>query len=193
MHHLILCCNPSSSSFNNALADSLEAISAALGHETRIRNLYALGFDPVLRQADLDAQEKGSPAPEIAFEQQFILWADLLSLVYPVWWTGMPALLKGYLDRVFSKNFAYRLTDTGTEGLLTGKRVLIFNTTGAPSTTYADQDMHETMAKIMDQGIFEPCGMEVLHHAFFGGMHAATPEIRKSYLAEAESIASRYL
>ncbi len=193
MNHLVITCHPRPSSFTRAIADTVEAVSEALGHETRSRDLYALGFEPVLRSTDLDALAAGTTPADIRHEQEFLLWADMLTLVYPVWWAGMPAILKGYIDRVLCPGFGFERIGSATNGPLAGKKVLIFNTSGAPSSFYAKQGMHQAMSTITDTGIFEVCGMEVLHHAFFGGVTTVSDEVRKSYLADVEAIASRYL
>jgi NAD(P)H dehydrogenase (quinone) len=192
MNHLVIFCHPSPASFNRAIADSVEAVSGALGHDTCCRDLYGIAFNPVLSRADLDGAAETVPA-DIRQEQEFIAWADMLTFVYPVWWAGMPGMLKGYIDRVFCRDFAYCMDDGGAKGLLGGKRVLIFNTTALPSSVYTSQGMHEAMVLTTDTGIFELCGMEVLHHAFFGGVETARDEVRKSYLGEVVSITSRYL
>jgi NAD(P)H dehydrogenase (quinone) len=132
-------------------------------------------------------------AQDVRQEQEFVSWADVLTFVYPVWWTGMPAMLKGYFDRVFSQDFAYALHDTMMTGLLTGKKALVFSTTGLPSTLCTSRGMHEAMALTTDTGIFELCGIEVLNHAFFGSVASVSEEVRKSYLSEVVAIASRYL
>ena len=193
MNHLVITCHPRPSSFTRAIADTVEAVSEALGHETKSRDLYALGFEPVLRATDLDALTAGNLPPDVRHEQEFLLWADILTLVYPVWWAGMPALLKGYVDRVLCPGFVFERLGSPASGPLAGKKVLIFNTTGAPSSFYADQGMHQAMSTITDTGIFEVCGMEVLHHAFFGGVTTVGDEKRRSYLANVEAITSRYL
>ena len=141
---------------------------------------------------DVDNPAAMAP-PDVRQEQEFIEWADLLTFVYPIWWTGMPAMLKGYVDRVFCQGFAYCPQGDTVKGLLNGKKVLIFNTTGLPSPFYTSQGMHEAMSLTTDTGIFELCGMEVLHHAFFGSLEVVSDEVRKSYLGEAVSITSRYL
>lgn len=192
MNHLVILCHPSPSSFNRAIADSVEAVSGALSHDTCRRDLYAMAFNPVLSRRDLEAP-LGVVPPDVRQEQEFINWADLLTFVYPVWWAGMPGMLKGYIDRVFCRGFAYTLHDGAAKGLLGGKRVLIFNTTALPSSVYSSQGMHEAMALTTDTGIFELCGMDVLHHAFFGGVDTALEEVRKAYLGEVVSITSRYL
>lgn len=193
MHHLIISCHPNSQSFTKAIADTVEAVSKAIGHDTKYRDLYGQGFQPVLHKKELDDLARGVFATDVLHEQEFVAWADLLTLAYPIWWTGMPAMFKGYIDRVFSQGFAYRLEKGKMSGLLTGKKVLIFNTTGLPSAEYAAHGMHDAMATTTNTGIFELCGMEVIHHAFFGGMHTANHETRRSYLTEVEAITSRYL
>lgn len=192
MNHLVIFCHPSPASFNRAIADSVEAVSGALGHDTCCRDLYAIAFNPVLSRADLDGAAKMVP-PDIRQEQEFITWAEMLTFVYPVWWAGMPGMLKGYIDRVFCRDFAYCLHDGAAKGLLDGKRVLIFNTTALPSSVYTSMGMHEAMALTTDTGIFEMCGMEVLHHAFFGSVDTVDDAVRRSYLGEVVSITSRHL
>ena len=192
MNHLVIFCHPSTTSFNRAIADSVEAVSGALGHDTCCRDLYGMAFNPVLGKTDLE-WGTGSVPQDIRQEQEFITWADVLTFVYPVWWTGMPAMLKGYIDRVFCQDFAFALHGDKISGLLTGKKALIFNTTGLPSTFYTSQGLHEAMSLATDPGIFELCGMEVLHHAFFGSVHSVSAEARKSYLGEVVAITSRYL
>lgn len=192
MNHLVIFCHPSPASFNRAIADSVEAVSGALGHDTRCRDLYGIAFNPILSKTDMHGTVQTVPQ-DVRQEQDFISWADMLTFVYPVWWAGMPAMLKGYIDRVLCQGFAYRLHDDTVQGLLHGKRVLIFNTTALPSSLYTSQGMHQAMAMTTDTGIFELCGMEVLHHAFFGSMDKVPDEVRKSYLSEVVSITSRYL
>lgn len=193
MNHLVITCHPRSSSFVRAIADTVEAVSEALGHDTRCRDLYALGFEPVLRATGLDALAAGTVPQDILHEQEFLQWADVLTLVYPIWWAGMPAMLKGYIDRVLCPDFVFERIGHAGRGPLAGKKVLIFNTTGAPTAFYADQGMHQAMSTITDTGIFEVCGMEVLHHAFFGGVTTISEEERRTCLANVEAITSRYL
>ncbi|NLW80974.1 MAG: NAD(P)H-dependent oxidoreductase [Desulfovibrionales bacterium] len=193
MNHLVIFCHPSPSSFNRAIADTVQAVSHALGHDTLLRDLYKMEFDPILRKEEFETPPGTIPRPDVLQEQDFIDWSDVLTFVYPIWWAGMPAMLKGYIERVFCRNFAFAVHGDKVEGLLTGKKVLIFNTTGAPSALYSAQGMHEAMGLTTNTGIFELCGMEVLHHAFFGGLVSSTDETRKSYLAKVEAITSRYL
>lgn len=192
MNHLIIFCHPNPTSFNAAIADSVEAVSSAMGHDILRRDLYGIGFNPVLGRVELEAPPH-MRAQDVRQEQEFISWADILTFVYPVWWTGMPAMLKGYFDRVFCQDFAYALHDNMMTGLLSGRKALIFSTTGLPSTVCDSRGMHEAMAMTTDTGIFELCGIEVLHHAFFGSVASVSEEVRKSYLSEVVAIVSRHL
>lgn len=192
MNHLIIFSHPNPSSFNGSIADAVEAVSSAMGHDTLRRDLYGMGFNPVLGRVELDAPAH-MRAQDVRQEQEFVSWADILTFVYPVWWTGMPAMLKGYFDRVFSQDFAYALHDTMMTGLLTRKKALVFSTTGLPSTLCTSRGMHEAMALTTDTGMFELCGIEVLNHAFFGSVASVSEEVRKSYLSEVVAIASRFL
>lgn len=193
MNHLVVFCHPDNAGFDRALTDCVLGTSLAMGHDTQIRDLYRLNFNPVLRTRQA-CTSRSTGSREIMQEQEFLDWANLLTLIYPVWWAGMPAMLKGYIDRVFCRGFAYDQEGPVITGLLSGKKVLIFNTTCMPSSFYARSGLHETMARTMDTGIFEICGMEVLHHAFFGGQTDCGDEARRhTGLAEAEAIASRYL
>lgn len=108
---------------------------------------------------------------DIAVEQEQIKWADVIIFVYPVWWTGLPAMLKGYVDRVFSYGFAYQYVEGNPVGLLEVKKALLFSTTGAANEIYEQIGMHNSMKQTTDQGIFGFTGIKVIDHVFFGGSH----------------------
>jgi len=80
------------------------------GKELPLRDLYAMNFSPVLAAADFSAIQNGSVCDDVRAEQEQIRAADVLIVVYPLWWSGMPAMLKGYIDRVFSYGLPMRST-----------------------------------------------------------------------------------
>ncbi|MBV7273126.1 NAD(P)H-dependent oxidoreductase [Clostridiaceae bacterium UIB06] len=102
MNHLIIYAHPSTNSFSNAILDELKECSMKKNCRTEVRDLYSIGFDPVLRAADFEGICGGKTPEDIKREHGYIKWADLITFIYPIWWTGMPAILKGYIDRVFS-------------------------------------------------------------------------------------------
>ena len=132
--------------------------------------------------ADFEAFQSGNIPEDIRTEQAEISRADRLVFIYPVWWAALPARMKGYIDRVFSLGFAYDFQDGMPVGLLSGKEVLIVNTTGSSGDLYSQSGMHEAIRKTSDTGIFEFCGLKVLDHLFFGAVPFVDDEVRKDYL-----------
>lgn len=102
MRVLVVYAHPCGESFNAAVRDRLLGGLSAAGHEVRVADLYAEGFDPVMG----DAERRGYHAPganeaPVAGELERLRWCEALVFVYPTWWFGLPAILKGWLDRVF--------------------------------------------------------------------------------------------
>ena len=100
MNHLIIVAHPNNQSFNKAITDAVVESSREMGAETLLRDLYSLDFNPVLSWEELQAAARGIIPSEVRNEQLLISKADLITLIYPLWWMGFPAILKGYLDRV---------------------------------------------------------------------------------------------
>lgn len=183
MNHLIIYCNPNPRSLSSAYKDAIVELTEMSRNPVNTRDLYNIGFHPVLEQTDFDAQKHGQIPEEIKVEQDYVRWADLLTFIYPVWWAGMPAILKGYIDRVFSRGFAYTMDESGHPvGLLTGKKVVVLNNMGSPYTYYDKNGMLKSMAQTVDQGIFEFCGMQVIEHRFFGHLDAASKGERQGHI-----------
>jgi len=184
MNHLIVYSHPNSTSFNRAILDTVVAESKLKGHNIQIRDLYALNFNPVLSSADLAAVEGGQVSDDIRIEQEFIRNADVITFIFPIWWTQMPALLKGYIDRVFSYGFAYTYTDRISEGLLKGKKVFVFNTQNTPEALYEAKGMYQSLKQTTDDGIFRFCGMTVMEHRFFAAVPWVTSHERAQMIEQ---------
>ncbi len=182
MHTLIVYAHPNPASFNHAILETVLESLKRKTWEVNVRDLYAMRFDPVLSGSELEALRQGRVSEDVAVEQDHVRRADLLVFIYPIWWAGMPAVLRGYIDRVFSKGFAY---DYGPEGgLLKGKKVLIFNTLGAPLEAYETTGIFKSMQQLTDQETFRFCGMEVVGHHYFGSVPTVTHEERLKMLAQ---------
>lgn len=182
MKMLVVYSHPNPASFNNAIKSEVIETARSLGHQVVVRDLYDIQFDPILKGQDFANLQNGSPTADISTEQDFIRWADVITFIYPIWWTGLPAMLKGYIDRVFSFGFAYTVTENGIAGLLTDKKVAVINTTGTPDEIYQSNGMTDAMNKTSDTGIFEFSGMKVISHTYFGGVPNVTDEDRKAML-----------
>ncbi|MCX5840173.1 MAG: NAD(P)H-dependent oxidoreductase [Deltaproteobacteria bacterium] len=192
MKHLIIYSHPHSQSFCHAILDKVTEVLAAKKHDIVVRDLYALGFDPVLKAGDLADIQSGKIPADIKVEQDYIAWSDIITIIHPVWWTGLPAMIKGYIDRVFSYGFAYSVDASGIVKLLTGKKVIIFNTQGTPQDIYEKSGMFVAMKKTSDTGIHEFCGINVLAHQFFGAVPYVDDATRKSYLEKVKQIMDQY-
>lgn len=125
MKHLIIYCHPNPNSLNSLFKKVVVEHLLGNNHEVVVRDLYALSFNPVLSIEDMAGQRRGIVAEDVKQEQDFITWADCITFIHPIWWTGLPALMKGYINRVFSYGFAYRYDQGIQKGLLVGKKAVL--------------------------------------------------------------------
>lgn len=193
MKSLIVYTHPNPESYNHAVLKAVEEELGKSGNTVIVRDLYAGNWDPVLKGVDFQSLAEGKVLPDVEKEQLFIRDAELLVFVSPVWWFSMPAILKGYIDRVFSSGFAFRYTDQGPEGLLKDKKVLIFSTTGGDEKTYAQYGFRDAIGKTQDAGIFGFCGMEVLERKFLYGVPFVSHERRVEMLEEVRRTVRKHL
>jgi len=181
-------CHPNPKSFNHAILDTF-AGELQKKNEVRLRDLYALDFDSVLKGSDFVALQKGTAPADIQIEQDHIRWADVITFVFPIWWTGLPARLKGYIDRVFSHGFAYSIGSQGVQPLLSSKKAVIFNTTGSPKELYESSGMVKSLNQMMEDGILRFCGIQVLRHVYFNAVPFVSDADRKAMLEEVRRVA----
>ena len=136
MRALVIYCHPRTGSFTEAVRDVVLGRLAAAGAEVRLRDLYAEGFDPVL-SAPEHAGYEDEAANRLPVESHVadLEWCDTLIFVYPTWWYGLPAMIKGWLDRVMLPGVAFLMPDavnaTIRPGLAHVTRLGVFTTCGA--------------------------------------------------------------
>ncbi|KQS36803.1 NAD(P)H-dependent oxidoreductase [Pedobacter sp. Leaf194] len=176
MKYLIIFAHPDPQSLNGHLERTLFGYLGNKGQEIVVRDLYQLNFNPVLSVEDIQGQREGKVAEDVKLEQEFISWADHITFIYPIWWTGMPAILKGFIDRVFSYGFAYRYDQGKQKGLLTGKQTTIINTHGKSQSEYEEIGMDKALSLTSDRGIFSYCGLEINRHFFFDRADRPAPQ-----------------
>jgi NAD(P)H dehydrogenase (quinone) len=186
MKHLIIYSHPNPKSFNHAILETYTLALAAGGHEVRVRDLYKLNFDPVLKARELAGFVKGKYPKDIKIEQTHVRWSEIITLIGPIWWGGFPANLRGYMERVFCLGFAY---DKTPRGLLADKKIFSINTIGAPAKVYEDAGLFKAMDKLSDEIVFSFCAFKIIGHKYFSSVTTCSPAERENMLAEVERIA----
>ncbi|WP_369014872.1 NAD(P)H-dependent oxidoreductase [Flavobacterium anhuiense] len=184
MRHLIIYAHPNGESLNGKFKDALQGYLLQKGNEVIVRDLYELQFDPVLSLQDMEGQRKGQVEDDVRLEQELISWAEHITFIHPIWWTGMPAVMKGYIDRVFSYGFAYRYDQGVQKGLLKGKQAVIINTHGKSHDEYREIGMDRALRLTSDKGIYNYCGFEISQHFFFEKADRVDAETVESWITE---------
>lgn len=186
MKALVVYCHPNPASFNHAVLDLVTGELQNRGAQYRVRDLYASGWEPRLSAADFQQIFSGSVPGDIGKEQEDVKWADILFFIFPVWWYSMPAMLKGWIDRVFSFGFAYHMTEEGPRGLLTGKKAVIITTSGATRDMAEAGGLNQSLKANIVNGIMGFCGITDVIHKNLYGIPYISDEERKNLLEETQ-------
>lgn len=183
MNHLIIFAHPNATgSFGRAIADRVIKTTQSMNVETEFRNLYTMDFNPIISFEELQAANKGIIPEEVQYEHDLIRQADLITLVYPLWWMGFPAILKGYLDRVLSHGFAYKTENGESVGLLKGKQMQQFITIGSNVAKYQEFGVDKSLNHCLVNGLFNYCGIENVDYELFGDIHLIDDAARQAML-----------
>jgi NAD(P)H dehydrogenase (quinone) len=178
---LILYAHPEPTSFCGALKDAAIETIAAAGHRCVVSDLYAEGFDPVAGRHDFKsvanaarfhyqseqahAHAKGAFAADVTREQRRFLEADLVIVIFPLWWSGVPAIVKGWFDRVLAFGFAYVDGARFGTGFFPDKRGLVCVTTGGTPERFSDSGVYGPIGTILapvQRYVFGYLGMTAL-------------------------------
>jgi NAD(P)H dehydrogenase (quinone) len=180
MRILSVLAHPGQHSFCRDLVGTLLEVAGEKGHECDLLDLYREQFDPVLSGEDFEAFNRGMTPIDIKEHQDRLTDADIVAFFHPVWWFGMPAVMKGWIDRVFSYGFAYGHDSHGVRPLLTGKKAILVNTTGgAQKQSYEETGIRDAMIKVIDNGIFRFAGFDIIVRRFFFEVPAASDEKKR--------------
>jgi putative NADPH-quinone reductase len=191
MKILVVLGHPDAGSFNHALAQTVCKSLRAHGHEVIFHDLCAEGFEPCVSKEEI--AREGVVQPVIRKHCEELRSADGIVVVHPNWWGQPPAVVKGWIDRVFRPDVAYRFEegDNGEGvpvGLLRAKAALILNTGNTleqrERTVFGDP-----LQGIWEKCIFELCGVPVVKRRLFGVIVTSTPQQRAEWLGEVEKLA----
>ncbi|MDH0648889.1 NAD(P)H-dependent oxidoreductase [Pseudomonas sp. GD03858] len=177
MHALIVIAHHDPESLTHALAREIADGLRAAGHTSEFADLAREGFDPRFGLADHAVHRRlGAPPADVLAEQARIERADTLVLVYPIYWWSLPALLKGWVERVFSNGWAFDYAaDGSTTKLLHGLTAHLVGVAGADTGTFERHGYGEAMRVQIEHGIFDYCGARVSSSTLLDDSEGADP------------------
>ncbi len=176
MKHVLIISHPKANSFTACIAEAYAGACKVLSHDVVVRDLYAMAFDPCLKAQELPFAENFQPEPDVMFERDLLDSCDVFALFYPLWLNAPPAMMKGYLDRVFGFGFAYGGGGHSYNPLLTGRRLISFSSSGAPLSWVMQTGALIAIRTLFDDYFASLCGMTALEHIHFGGVAPGASE-----------------
>jgi NAD(P)H dehydrogenase (quinone) len=199
---LVVYWHPEPRSFNAAMFQTACQALAAAGHEVKTSDLHEMRFDPVssrknfaaardpeylkLQIEEMHATDTNGFSEEIEAEIRKLEWCDLMIWQFPLWWFGLPAVLKGWVDRVFAMGRTYGGGRIYQTGVFCGKRALLSLTTGGPEAGYRKAAFNGDIAGILrpiHRGMLQFVGFDVLAPQIVYGPVRLTDEQRRQALA----------
>lgn len=190
MNILIILGHPDPGSLNHAIAHSVRDDLAAAGHDIIFHDLYGEGFDPLLTAGEIP--KSGTISQTIASHCREISRADGIIIVHPNWWGQPPAILKGWVDRVFRPGVAYRFEEgDGGEGipagLLRASAAVVINTSNTPAAR-EQAAFGDPLDALWRQCIFDLCGVRRFYRWMFSVVVTSTMEQRLAWIEEAKGL-----
>jgi putative NADPH-quinone reductase len=186
--------HPNRESFNHAIANITVKTLRANGHIVYFHDLYQENFDPVLPNSEIPKGASLNPVIQSYCDE--ISNSDGIIVIHPNWWGQPPAILKGWIDRVFRPGVAYefRENDSGEGvpvGLLKARTAMVFNTSNTPEEREI-KVFGDPLENIWKDCIFDLCGVKIFYRKMFRIIVTSTHEQRSLWLKEVEETVDRY-
>jgi len=190
MKILIILGHPNPDSLNHAIAHAVRDDLRESGHDIMFHDLYAEGLDPILPAQEIPEIDEIDPRMQMHCDE--LCSADGIVIVHPNWWGQPPAILKGWIDRVFRPGLAYRFEegDSGEGipvGLLHARAAVVLNT----SNTEETREMiafGDPLEAIWRRCVFDLCGVRLFHRKMFTVVVTSTREQRLAWIEEAKEL-----
>lgn len=189
MHILALDAHPAQNAFSSALLDRFCNGAESTGAKVSRHVLRDMQFDPILHEGYRKRQEW---EPDLAAFADELLACDHLALSFPMWWGGQPALLKGFIERVFlpGVTFKYHKDDPFWDRLMTGKSADVIITADTPKPflrfVYGSPILKQMRGQVLGY-----CGFKPLRQHYFAPVRGRTAEQRLKWLEKAERLGSK--
>jgi|HigsolmetaAR203D_1030402.scaffolds.fasta_scaffold21370_2 Putative NADPH-quinone reductase (modulator of drug activity B) len=189
MNILVIVGHPDPDSFCAALSRAYAEGAASANAQVRRLDLSRMKFDPNLKYG---YRMRTELEPDLQEAQRLIRWADHLVFVYPIWWGVMPAVLKGFFDRVFLPGFAFKYRENSPlwDKLLKGKTARLIVTMDTP-TWYNRWIYRRPGIKVMKRHILRFCGIHPVRVTEFGSVKFSTAERRARWLAQVKQLGAK--
>lgn len=182
---VIVYCHPYDGSFNHA---ELEAIKSNMENhqlDYSVIDLYKDKFNPAYDADELRLFSRGQTLdPLVSRYQDMISHCEGLVFISPIWWSDIPAMLKGFIDKVMKTNFAYKVTNLGLRGMLINiKWAQVFTTSTTPNIAYQLKILNNAAKSTFAKGTLHQIGIKSVGYHNFGGITGSKLSQRQHYLA----------
>jgi NAD(P)H dehydrogenase (quinone) len=172
--HSLIVAHPDLDSFTMAVATTYRETVEACGQQVVLRDLYRMGFDPVLKSPELPSSKPFVPQPDVAHELELLSGTDVFVLIYPIWFGTPPAMIKGYVERVIGagaspRSLAHHLGEPSNP-LLGGKLLLSFTSSGSSLEWLSEQQAWTSLQTIFDGYLARAFWMDTPQHIHFDGI-----------------------
>ena len=180
MQHAVIAAHPLAKSFTMSVADAYCGEVSERGQQAKLRDLYRMNFAPTLGPDEFPRPGGFTPGADVVEERATLSRAGVFAFIYPLWMNAQPAMLKGYIDRVFGLGFAYGASAGGNVPLLKSRKMISFTSSGAPTEWVIHTGAWQAVRKLFDEHFATMCGLELVDHVHFGDV---VPGIRADVVA----------
>ena len=179
--------HPNKESFNHALANAYIEAASNKGAEVKYISIGELEFNPNL---EFGYQKRMELEPDLVQALETIKWSDHQVWIHPIWWLGMPAIMKGFFDRAFLPSVTFKtIKGETTQGLLTSDTARIITTAGDLSYHEYEKTYHLSGLVQLQKGILEYCGVSSIENNFIGPLNDLTENDRFQWIERIKEIA----
>lgn len=169
--HVVVLAHPDPESFNASVVRTYCDTVRDCGQDVVIRDLYAMGFDPVLKDEERPHASGITLSPDVQSEIDAILGGDIYTLVYPIWFAMPPAIMKGYIDRVLGAGVTARDIQGRTgAGVLSGRHMLGITSSGTREVWLDEQGQVESLRSLTTHYLLNAFNMKSCEHLHLGGV-----------------------
>lgn len=169
--HVVVLAHPDPNSFNASVVRAYCETVRSCGQEAVVRDLYAIGFDPMLKGDEQPRGQATTPLSDVQAELAVIGGGDIYTLVYPIWFAMPPAMMIGYIDRVLGAGVTAREIQEGEgHSVLSGRHMLSITSSGAREVWLDEQGQVESLRKLTGEYLLHAFGMKSCEHFHLGGI-----------------------